>query len=128
MSQRYVVMAAAWLEIAVGAIFITAPGIPCQLLFAGQPEGMSVPLARFAGVALAALGFACVPAVVTGSRRGAVLALFSFNVGVAILFALAGVNKTLRGFLLWPVVALHAAIAAALLPHAFDNIGKKAIP
>jgi len=128
MSQRSVVIAAAWFEIAVGVIFLTMPDIPCQLLFAARPEGVSMPLARFAGVGLAALGLACVPAAATGLRRGAVLALFVFNVGVAILFALVGVNKALRAFLLWPAVILHAAIAAALLPQALDNIGKKPIP
>ena len=73
-------------------------------------------LARFAGVGLFALGIACLPSTATGSHRSAVSGLIVFNVGVASLFTWVGVATTLRGALLWPVVVLHAAIAAALLP------------
>jgi hypothetical protein len=45
-----------------------------------------------------------------------VLGLFVFNLGVATLFAWVGVATPLHGVLLWPVVGLHAVIAAALLP------------
>ena len=36
MLQRYVVMAAAWLEIIVGVLFIAVPDLPCVLLFADE--------------------------------------------------------------------------------------------
>src|SRR6266478_4161490 len=109
-------MTAAWLEIGVGAAFLTVPDVPCRLLFAANPEGVGIALARFAGVGLFALGIACLPSTATGSRRSAVLGLFVFNVGVAILFAWVGIATPLHGMLLWPVVVLHAVIAAALLP------------
>jgi hypothetical protein len=115
MLQRYVVMAAAWLEIVVGAAFFTVPDIPCQLLFAAKPEGVGIVLARFAGVGLFALGIACLPKA-TGSHRSAVFGLFVFNFAVAILFGWVGVVTNFVGVLLWPVVVLHAVIAAALLP------------
>jgi hypothetical protein len=51
MVQRYVVSASAWLEIVVGVIFITAPGVPCVLLFGANPEGIGVPLAHWVGLA-----------------------------------------------------------------------------
>ena len=123
MIQRYVVMAAAWFEIAVGATFLTVPNVPSVLLFAAKPEGIGIPLARFAGVGLLALGIACLPSTPTGSRRSAVLGLFVFNVGVAILFAWVGVVTTLHGFLRWPVAILHAVIAAALLPQLLTTRG-----
>jgi len=63
-----------------------------------------------------ALGIACLPSRAIGSRRGAVFGLVVYNVGIAILFAWAGVATTLSGVLLWPVAVLHAFIAAALLP------------
>jgi heme A synthase len=107
---------AAWLEIVVGAIFLTVPDVPCRLLFAAKPEGVGVVLARFAGVGLFALGIACLPSTATGSHRSAVFGLLVFNAGVATLFAWVGIATTLRGVLLWPVVVLHAVIAAALLP------------
>ena len=113
MLQRSVVVAAAWLEIVVGASFVAVPDIPCLLLFAMKPEGIGVPLAHFAGIGLLALGIASLPSTATGSRRG-VVGLFVFNVGAAILFAWVGVVTTLHGFLLWPVAILHTVIAIAL--------------
>ena len=108
-------MAAAWLELIVGASFVAMPDLPCLLLFATKPEGIGVTLGRFAGFGLLALGIACLPATATGSRRS-VVGLFVFNVGVTILFVWVGVVSTVHGFLLWPVAILHAAIATALVP------------
>jgi hypothetical protein len=115
MAQRYVVKAAAWLEIIVGAILITAPDLPCLLVFGTRPESIGRPLARWVGLTLCALGIACVPSRNADSNRGAVIGLFVFNAGVTVLFAWVGV-VTVHGFALWPVVILHAVIAGALLP------------
>jgi len=113
---RYVVKAAAWLEIIVGIVFITAPNVLCVLLFAARPEGIGRPLARWVGVGLLALGIACLPSRTPEVHRVAVLGLFVFNLGVAILLAWVGAGATIHGFALWPVVILHAVIAVALLP------------
>jgi hypothetical protein len=115
MKQRFIVVMAAWLEIVVGAIFLAMPDIPCQLLFATTPEGVCIPLVRFAGVALIALGIACLPSAVTGPRHSAVLGLLVFNVGMVGLLALVAVGTTFRGLLLWPTLILHAIIAVTLL-------------
>src|SRR5215472_423590 len=117
MSQRLVVGAAAWLEIIVGAFFLTLPDVPSLLLFGAEPDAIGMLLGRFAGIALVALGLACLPSRDTESRRNVVLGLFAFNAGVAILFAYVGFASALHGFLLWPAVILHAIIAGALLPH-----------
>ena len=114
--QRYLVMASAWLEIVVGVIFITVPDAPCGLLFGAKPEGIGMPLARWLGVGLLAVGIACLPSKAAGSRRSAVLGLFVFNAGLAILLAWVGVVTAVHGFLLWPGAILHAAITVALLP------------
>jgi hypothetical protein len=112
--QRYVVTAAAWLEIVVGVLCITVVAIPCRLLFAVEPEGVAMPLGRFAGVALTALGIGCLPSK-TGSYRSAVLGLLAYNSGAAILFASVGFATAFRGPMLWPAAILHAVIAIALL-------------
>jgi len=118
MRQRFVVGAAAWLEMIVGALFLTVPDVPCLLLFGAQPEAIGMPLGRFLGIALVALGFVCLPSRDTGSPRNVVRGLFAFNAGVAILFACVAVASALHGLLLWPVVILHTIIAGALLPYA----------
>ena len=121
MVQRYIVKAAAYLEIVVGAIFITVPTIPCALLFGANPDNIGTPLARWVGVSLFALGIACLPRKATEPLRSTVLGLFVFNAGVAILFAWVGAVATVHGFLLWPAVILHAVIAVALLPQLLNT-------
>jgi hypothetical protein len=115
MTQSYIVKVAAWLEIAAGAVFITVPDVPCRLLFDAKPEGIGVPLARWIGIGLFALGIACVPSNAAELRRNTVLGLFAFNVGLTILLAWVGTFVATHGFLLWPVVILHFLISVALL-------------
>jgi hypothetical protein len=81
MVQRYIVIASAWLEIVVGVIFIAAPDAPCVLLFDGKPEGIGMPLARWVGVSLLALGIACVPSKAAESHRTSVPGLFVLRRG-----------------------------------------------
>jgi hypothetical protein len=121
MRQRFVVGTAAWLEIIVGAFFLALPEVPSLLLFGAKPEAIGIALGRFAGIALVALGLACLLSRDGGSRRNVVVGLLAFNAGVAILFAYLGIATTLHGFLLWPAVILHTIIAAALLPHFLAN-------
>ena len=116
MVRRYIVKAAACLEIVVGALFIIVPNIPCALLFGANADNLGTALARWVGVSLLALGIACLPSKAGESHRTAVLGLFLFNAGVTILFAYVGVASALHGFLLWPAVILHGIIAGALLP------------
>jgi hypothetical protein len=120
--KRSIVMAAAWLEIVLGASFIAVPDVPCQLLFGVTLEGVNILVARGAGVALLGLGIACLPSKIAGSHRGAVLGLLAFNVGATILFTWVAVATSFRGVLLCPFIILHAVIAAALLPQ-FLNKG-----
>jgi len=121
---RYVVKAAAWLEIVVGAIFVVVPDIPCEVVFGARLDSISRLLARWVGVSLFALGIACLPSKSVESQRTAVLGLFLFNAAVASLFVWAGAIAAVHGFLLWPVVILHAVIAVALLPQLLSTRGR----
>src|SRR5262249_11302444 len=119
-----IVKAAAWLEIIVGVFFITAPDLPCTLLFDAKPEGIGGPLARWIGIGLFSLGIACLPSKAAELRRNTVLGLFAFNAGITVLLAWVGISVASHGFLLWPVVILHSLISVALLwvllrPNAF---------
>ena len=119
MLQKSVVMTAAWVEIVAGAAILTMLDTACRLLFATAPEGMSRPISRLAGIALVALGIACLPSGSIGPHNGAVQGLVVYNVGATILLTWVGVATTLRGVLLWPAVILHAGIAAALIGSSF---------
>jgi hypothetical protein len=115
MPQSYIVKAAAWLEIAVGVVFIAAPDVPCTLLFDAKPEGIGGPLARWVGIGLFALGIACVPSKTAELRHSTVLGLFALNAGIAILLVWVGISVAIHGFLLWPGVILHLLISLALI-------------
>ena len=112
--QKYLVRAAAWLEIITGIALIIGPKIACLLLFAAPLDGIGVPLGRYAGIAVLALGTACLPAATADARR-AVLGLLMYNVGAVMLFVWIWIATTFHGFLLWPAMILHAGIAFGLL-------------
>jgi hypothetical protein len=114
MIGRYLIVAAAALEILAGAILITALDFACRLLFATAPEGVGIPLGRWVGIGLVALGIACLPSG-KGPRRSVVLGLLTYNAGFLIMAVWLGLATTFRGWLLWPAAVLHATIAASLL-------------
>jgi hypothetical protein len=113
--NRFVVMAAAWLEIIIGASLLVMANLACRLLFGTLPVGLAVPEAHFAGIGLVGLGIACLPSKVPGPDRSPVLGLLVFNVGAAVFLAWVGIATAYRGVLLWPAVVLHAAISIGLL-------------
>jgi hypothetical protein len=119
--HKYIVRTAAWLEIGTGLGLILLPQYLCLLLFGAPVEGAGVPITRFAGLVLVALGISCLSMPAATHTRGAVLGLFVYNVGAPILFVWLGLATTLHGILLWPAAILHAGIAAALLPLALDK-------
>jgi hypothetical protein len=119
-SQRYLVRAAAWLEIFTGVALIIGPQIACQLLFAAPLDGVGVPLGRYAGIAVLALGTACLPST-TAHPRPAVLGLLIYNVAAVVLFVWIWIATTFHGLLLWPAAILHAGIAAGLMSRLRNN-------
>ncbi len=119
--QKYLVRAAAWLEIVAGLALIAGPNLGCLLLFATPLEGPGVLFARFAGIALLALGAACMPTPATAQSRAAVLGLFLYNAGATMLFGWVGAATTMHGILLWPAAVLHAGIAVALLAQSLNK-------
>jgi hypothetical protein len=119
--HSYVVKVAAWLEIVAGGILIILPGIACRLLFRATLDGLARPLAHWIGVALLALGIACLPSKTTELHGRAVLALFVYNTCVAVLFLRLGATGVMRGPLLWPAAILHSFISLALLLFLFQQ-------
>ena len=112
--NQTVVRLAAWIEIIVGASFILALNTQSHLIFGTTTEGSGVHFAQLAGIALIALGIACLPSNHAATRRVAVRILLIYNIAATILFAWIGVATTLRGVVLWPVVIMHAVLAIVL--------------
>lgn len=94
-------------EAATGVTLLVAPALVGHLLLGAELTGVSIVLARLAGIALIGLGIGCWPGP-------AVFGLFAYNaLGTAYLahLALAGVWA---GPLLWPAVGIHALVAITI--------------
>lgn len=114
MSKLLAISAA--VEAVAGLALVLLPPLFAELLLGTtlmSPTSHAV--ARLAGTALLALSTACWFARNDGASRaarGVVAALLVYNVGAVAILVYAG---TVLGFfsdLLWPAVALHAALAA----------------
>jgi len=102
---------AAIVEIATAVAVLAVPLLVVDLLLGGDVRGVGVAVVRCFGVALLALGMACWPAP---ANAAAVRAMLAYNALVALYLAYLFVFRQAGGVLLWPAVALHAAVALGL--------------
>ena len=98
---------AAVAETATGLALLIVPSLVGQLLLGEELTGITIPVARVAGIALIALGIACWPGppLVGMLIYGAVVTLYLAYLGFAV---------GLTGAFLWPAVALHAFLSILL--------------
>jgi hypothetical protein len=104
----------ALIEAATGLPLLVVPAVIVRLLLGAEISGVAIPLGRVAGAALLALGVACWLAdgdTKSRAGRGLVIAMLVYNVGVATILAVAGINSSPVGIALWPAVILHAVMA-----------------
>jgi hypothetical protein len=114
MRLRLTAVAAA-VEAATGVVLIINPQLVAWLLLGADLSSAGQAVGRVAGFALLALGLACWPVPETASRKSAAArGLFAYNVLAAIFFLYLGVRGEFVGLLLWPAVAIHAALAILL--------------
>lgn len=113
---RKTVTFAAVVEVCTGLALMVAPAIVVALLLGVSESGEGMPLGRFLGIALFALGLACWPSRQrTDSGSPAFRAMLVYNVLIALYLAYLGTVGHLAGLLLWPAVALHAVVALVLV-------------
>ena len=111
---------AAGIEVGTSLLLIIHPSLFVWLLFAAELSESGQMLGRLAGFALLALALACWPGG-GAAVRSALRALLVFS-GLATLYlAYLGIAGALAGILLWPAVALHAALAILLGRDWFAN-------
>ena len=94
-------------EAATGIALIVGPARVGHLLLGADLAGVSVIVARVAGIALLALGVGCWPGP-------ALLGMLTYNALGTVYFAYLAINGQWAGPLLWPVVGLHAVLAILL--------------
>jgi hypothetical protein len=104
---------AAGIEVVTGLILIVRPSLFVQLLFGAGLSDAGQALGRLAGFALLALALACWPG--GAASRSALRALLVFSLITTIYLVYVGVGGALVGVLLWPAVALHAALTFLLM-------------
>ncbi len=102
-ASRKVLVFSAVAEVSTGLVLMLDPAMLARLLLGAELTGVGPVLARCFGVALVALGLA--PAFRT---------LLIYNALIALYLAYLGASGQASGPLLWPVVALHAAVALLL--------------
>ena len=101
-------------EAGTGLAFLVVPAVVVRLLLAAEPSGVGTVVSRAFGIALLGLAAATWPAGGAGTaaaRRGMVV----YNAGIALYLGWIGWAGTMKGPLLWPVVALHAVVALLLV-------------
>jgi len=96
-------------ELATGLALLIIPSLVGQLLLGAELNGVAIPVARVAGIALLALGIAC------WAGRFALVGMVTYSTLVALYLAYLGFAGRFVGVLLWPAVALHIVLAVLLM-------------
>lgn len=103
-------------EIGTGVALLVEPRIVIALLIGGNEPLQAMPLGRVAGIAVLAFGLACWPSGQHAqSGSPAFRAMLVYNVLIALYLSYLFTAGHLGGVLLWPAVALHAAVAILLV-------------
>jgi hypothetical protein len=103
---------AALLEAATGLAFMIAPSLVGGLLLGAELNGVSVVVARVAGIALFSLGLACMPG--RAASRSASAGILIYNVVVTFYLLYLGIRGQWVGVLLWPAAAAHLVLSVLL--------------
>jgi len=104
--KKVLVLAAAG-EIATGLALLIVPSLVGRLLLGAELAGVSVVVARVAGIALLALGVGCWPGPAS-------LGMLTYNALGTVYFAWLALGGEWAGPLLWPAVGLHAVLSILL--------------
>ena len=97
-----------------GLALLTAPSVVIRLLI-GPSSGKQLPLlGRTFGGGLVSLGVAGLMPNGAAPDRGVLSAFTIYNAATAATLGAAGVSGSAKGVALWPVVAFHGGVAAAL--------------
>jgi hypothetical protein len=114
MVARTLLMVTALGEASVGLLLLLSPPLVARLLLGASLDApAALIVGRIAGAALLALGVACWLARDDGpslGRRGLIAAMLLYNSTAVAVLAHAGAVMGLVGVLMWPAVALHAAL------------------
>jgi hypothetical protein len=113
---------AAFVEIGTGVALLVVPQAIIALLITDNAPPQALPLGRVAGIAMLALGVACWPrGAPAASGSPAFWGMLIYNALIALYLVYLSMVEHLGGVLLWPAVALHAAVALLLVKAEHDE-------
>jgi len=96
-------------EAAMGVALIVVPSLVGRLLLGADLTGVATPVARVAGIALIALGVACLPSCT------ALCGMLTYSLLVTTYLLYLAIRGEWIGLLLWPAVGLHAVLTFLLV-------------
>ena len=105
--MKNLLTAVAVAETATGVALLVVPSVVVSLLLGAEPTGVSIPVARWTGIALLALGVGCWPGP-------AGFGMLTYDTLVTAYLLYLGVRGEWVGPLLWPAVAIHALLTLLL--------------
>ena len=105
--MKKVLIFAAVGEAATRLALLVVPSLVGQLLLGDELTGVTIPVARVAGIALIALGITCWPGP-------PLVGMLIYSVLATLYFAYLGFAGGLTGVLLWPAIALHVVLTILL--------------
>ena len=115
MVARKLLIVTALVETPIGLMLLVSPALVVPFLLGASLDApAALVVARVAGAALLSLGGACWLARDDGpslALRALIAAMLLYNCAAAAVLAHAGAVVGLVGVLMWPAVALHAALA-----------------
>jgi hypothetical protein len=127
--KKLLILTAA-LELGAAVALLIVPSAAVELLLGAPLDAYAaIALGRVAGVALFALSVANWLAhrdEQSCAARGVIAAMTFYNLGVAVVLGVAGVQLRTVGIALWPAVVLHAALTVwciACLRNKPTNVG-----
>jgi hypothetical protein len=98
-------------EGATGLVLLGYPTIVAKLLFSVEIHGAAIVMSRLAGIGLFALGVACWPG---NLAYRALYGMLTYGTLAMLYLAYIGIVGS-AGILLWPAVAVHAALSILLV-------------
>jgi hypothetical protein len=103
---------AALAEAATGVSLIVVPSLVARLLLGAELSSVGVAVGRVADISLLSLRFACWPGKEPAPAALSGMAIYGLFVTLYLLYL--GIGGEWVGPLLWPAVALHAALTLLL--------------
>jgi hypothetical protein len=99
---------AAIAEAVTGVALMVAPLLVGRLLLGAELAGVSIPVARVAGIALIALGVSCWPGP-------GMVGMLTYGVLITLYLLYLGIRGEWVGPLLWPAVVVHVVLTLLLV-------------